>query len=293
MKIFDIFLLAILIFIGSCKDNSTQQPIPQKLDSLAGTAWKWEKFKDENGKIISVFDSTFQIFIMYFQTDTNAKGIAGCNEFSFSFRRKNDTIYALNGFTTSVWCTFTDIFERSLWDTCNIISANENELILGSKKKSCSIMYFSRNVSKPIFHPGEVHDIDINQDSIIDFRFSYDDVINSDTIIGYNLNIHTLNENMSTYGMGGCLDENHIIDDKIHFKSGNLQISGISKYYFGWYDYWFLPTDKKYLPIKFKLNDGYHFGWILISVSRTNGNLTIHDFDYNKIPDKAILAGEK
>jgi heat shock protein HslJ len=285
-------IFAILILLSSCKDNPTQTKVLLNLDTLTGTAWKWDKFFNEKGQMINVIDSTTAPFVIFFESDTTARGLAGCNDFGMNFRRSGDSIYFSPGFTTDVWCTFTDLYESSLFDICQIFSANENELILKTENPSSPLMFFSRNVSKPTFHYNEVHEIDMNKDSAIDFKFIYSDELNNDTIIGHNLYIMALNDNMSTYWWG-CVKENEIIDSKIHFYSGQQEISGCAKYYFGWYDYWYPPFDKEYLPVKLKLNDGYHYGWICFSVSRSNGNLVFHDFAYNKTPEMMIIAGKK
>ena len=78
-----------------------------------------------------------------------------------------------------------------------------------------------------------------------------------------------------------------------YFNIEKFPLSGCVKDFYGWFDYWFVDWTQTYIPIKVKLQDGNHFGWICLSVSRATGALTIHDYALSKVAEKAINAGQK
>ncbi|WP_207426950.1 hypothetical protein [Pedobacter sp. SYSU D00535] len=59
-----------------------------------------------------------------------------------------------------------------------------------------------------------------------------------------------------------------------------------------WGGEWIGKKDK-YLGLKFKINDKYHYGWMRISHTAGEGKLALQDYAYNKNPEESILAGQK
>ncbi|MES2829628.1 MAG: hypothetical protein V4687_15815 [Bacteroidota bacterium] len=58
-----------------------------------------------------------------------------------------------------------------------------------------------------------------------------------------------------------------------------------------YYGLWIGKADK-YLGIKFKLNNKYHYGWVRISHTKSTDELMISDYAYNTIPEQGIAAGQ-
>jgi len=290
------FVFGFLLIVGCDKvTNPTQTKTPihiaKKLDSLTGTTWKWEKFKNAFGQIVNVVDTNYRAFFIFFKNDTSANGRAGCNDYSIHFSQQKDSLNIYYFFTEDVGCPLTGTYLHSLENGSIFFSATEDELILRPLSSYGSTeLHFSRNLSKPSYHKNEIYEIDINNDKIIDFKFYYDVVFNNDSIL--QLKIEALGDNLSTYN-GEFRKENDTINNIKHLYSGALVINDCLKFEFGWYDYWEYYYNKIYLPVKLKLSDGFHYGWICISVSRTNGNLTVHDYAYNKVPEQMIIAGKK
>lgn len=60
--------------------------------------------------------------------------------------------------------------------------------------------------------------------------------------------------------------------------------------------YWsgdWMNADHNYAGIRFRLKgQGYHYGWLRISVDQVNGVMIIHDMAYNSIENSGINAGE-
>lgn len=54
-----------------------------------------------------------------------------------------------------------------------------------------------------------------------------------------------------------------------------------------------LGKKDKYLGLKFKINEQYHFGWLRVSHTAGQEKILVHDFAYNKQAGIRILAGEK
>ena len=109
MKNFTVFLIVVIATIlsfNSCDTSSTDTDPPKvmKLDSLKGTVWIWEKYKDENGKIIFVKDSNQRPFVLNFFSDSSMKGLAGCNEFGSEYVITNHSIIFGRGYTTLLLC---------------------------------------------------------------------------------------------------------------------------------------------------------------------------------------------
>ncbi|MBM2814008.1 MAG: hypothetical protein HW421_770 [Ignavibacteria bacterium] len=300
MKNLRILLVIIIATLLSCQNNDPLSPdtfpeIVKTRYSLQGTVWKWEKYKDEKGKIIFVEDSNKRPFILDFVNDSSIKGLSGCNDFGCGYSMNKDSIIIQDGLTTEVNCSLTGLFFSSLSGK-SIFAANDNEMLLKTNHPECKEMYFTRNTSNPKFHRNEIKDIDVNGDGIVDFSFNYIDYYDTNNInlINEGLSVHATNKGNYFTPSFQFKKLNDTIGNNIkYFDKVIQQISECCKYYFGWYDYWFPSYTKKYMPIKVKLSDGEHLGWICISVSRRTGDLTIHDYTLNKIANMPIIAGKK
>jgi hypothetical protein len=48
----------------------------------------------------------------------------------------------------------------------------------------------------------------------------------------------------------------------------------------------------KYIGLKFKIANNWHYGWLEISVPNNHESCTVHGYAYNNIPNEGIKAGE-
>lgn len=56
--------------------------------------------------------------------------------------------------------------------------------------------------------------------------------------------------------------------------------------------FWKGPVDNGYLGVKIIQSDGFHYGWIRLSVSADNRSFTVKDFAFQTTVNESILAGE-
>ncbi|TAL67151.1 MAG: META domain-containing protein [Bacteroidetes bacterium] len=145
MKTFLLVIFTLLLLLSSCNDNTTQPQLLPQLDTLTGTTWKWEQYINEKGRIINVADSTLMPFIISFINDSYVTGNSGCNEYRVEYKKDSNKIDFDNYCTTKVMCKFTDIYQYSICNAYQILSATENEFIIKTNYSLCKVMYFTRN----------------------------------------------------------------------------------------------------------------------------------------------------
>ena len=192
--------------------------------------------------------------------------------------------------------------------SCNV---KNNSTISNHKENYNYYNNINEDVAKDPFDT--IITIDVNKDGIPDYnisikRLSTDDVPCSGSSKIININSYH-SDNYSTNGLvyyKDCkgstpFDSGYTIQynlkDPEYWSEFGVDLYSINwGINVGWESQWngdWAGVSKKYIALKFKINDNYHLGWICMSIDKNTGKMIIHDYAFQPKENENFTTGFK
>ncbi|MFC1734131.1 T9SS type A sorting domain-containing protein, partial [candidate division KSB1 bacterium] len=159
-----------------------------------------------------------------------------------------------------------------------------------------------------IVNDNEIYFLDLNNDGIKDFKFVHEDSVSGLNGIGIGVAIqHTDAEFMGdlppqdpTHYYPYKLTINTPIDSNAstmgwvtkHPDPEAIRVLNLQFYNNTYAGQWVFGVVNHYLGVRIKINNEWHYGWILMDVLANATQMTLKSYAYRAYPDSTILAGE-
>jgi len=160
----------------------------------------------------------------------------------------------------------------------------------------------------------QAYELDLDGDMATDFTFSFSDISSTYTSSGkpYFFRFHPVNVQVATWSFSGSTGANRCLGAVLgngwaaalnsdrSLSSTAASAAWVNRPSMAWTGStvsskfargYFLGKNQRFLGLRFRLADGWHYGWCRLSVDKKADSFTIHDYAYEDVPDRPIVTG--
>ncbi len=160
----------------------------------------------------------------------------------------------------------------------------------------------------------QAYELDLDGDMATDFTFSFADSSTTYTSSGnpYFFRFHPVNVQVGSWSFSGSTGANRCLGAVLgnnwaaalnsdrSLSSTAASAAWVNRPSMAWTGSnndskfargYFLGKNQRFLGLRFRLADGWHYGWCRLSVDKKAGSFTIHDYAYEDTVDTPIVTG--